>query len=68
MDVQQGHHGAYIANLTTRKVSCHRARLLVTSANGMGTFKCKALSEEWEYADMRCTRKGGQVIRYQTGA
>ena len=61
-------YGAGIFNLTTRNVSCRYARNLVTSGNGGATFNCKTLDEAYEYADIRCTRRGGQVIRYQTGA
>ena len=61
-------YGAGIFNLTTRNVTCRYARNIVTSANGMATFNCKTLDEAYEYADIRCTRKAGKVIRYQTGA
>lgn len=66
--------GAGIFNVTTRKVRCRYARRFVLSLDGqVGSdrhrgFKCRYVSEEYEYADVRCTRRGGKVIRWQTGA
>jgi hypothetical protein len=66
--------GAGIFNVTTRGVSCRYARKFVLSWNGQvgrrhhRGFSCRYVSEEYEYADIRCTRRPGRVIRWQTGA
>lgn len=32
-------------------------------------YTCKSLAEDWEYADVRCTKKNGKrKFRFQTGA
>jgi hypothetical protein len=66
--------GAGIVNVTTRKVSCRYARRFVRSWDGQvgqrrhRRFRCRYVSEGYEYADIRCTRRPGKVIRWQTGA
>jgi hypothetical protein len=66
--------GAGIFNVTTRKVSCRYARRFVRSWDGQvggrrhRRFRCRYVSQAYEYADVRCTRRSGKVIRWQTGA
>ena len=66
--------GAGIFNVTTRRVGCRYARRFVRSWEGqVGArrhrgFKCRYVSQAHEYADVRCTRRGAKVIRWQTGA
>lgn len=62
--------GAAIVNLTTRRVSCASARRMVTGITRMSSYamRCRNVTTAWEYADVRCTGRGGRVIRYQTGS
>jgi hypothetical protein len=66
--------GAGIFNVTTRTVRCRYARRFVRSWDGQvgadhhRRFRCRYVSQDYEYADIRCTRRGGKVIRWQTGA
>jgi hypothetical protein len=63
--------GAGIFNVTTRRVGCRTARKFVLSWNGNGRYRgyrCRYVSQAYEFADIRCTASRGRVIRWQTGA
>ncbi len=59
--------GVGIKNLTTRRVSCRRARRIARTHPRDSTplgFRCRERTlQQYEY-DIRCT-KGGRVVRWQ---
>jgi len=65
-------------NITTRKVSCHKARRVVrrwgdTAAQqgGDGTvlgLYCNYRNTGYESGDIRCTGSRGRVVRWQTSS
>lgn len=63
--------GAGIYNITTRGISCEKARPLIlageSSLSGQG-FACQTSQTGIETGDTRCTKPDGSVIRYQSGA
>jgi hypothetical protein len=63
--------GAGTYNLTTRHVSCRRARRFVNRYRGTDTYyptwDCRERNA-YESSDVRCTASRGRVIRWQSGA
>ena len=73
--------GAGVYNITTRVVGCSTARRVVRrfwhqydrycDSNGrcriLG-FSCRNRQIGEEFADVRCTKRGGAVVRFQHGA
>lgn len=63
--------GFGIYNLTTRRVGCSTARRFARRYKGTDssypTWRCRETSE-YESSDVRCTRSGGRVIRWQSGS
>ncbi len=63
--------GAGIFNVTTRKVSCRKARRFVRRYRGTDTYfptwKCREVNE-YEFSDTRCTASRGRVIHWQAGS
>lgn len=73
--------GAGVYNITSRIVSCATARTLVyryyvrysdyctnVSRCSIRGWTCRTRSLGIEYADTRCTRLAGRVVRFQHGA
>jgi len=69
--------GAGISNVKAKNTSCTTARRVTLRAfmtyNGgrrwqYGKWNCKILLQEYEYTKARCTRSGGRVVRWETGA
>ena len=58
-------------NLTTRRVSCRRARRFALRYRGTDTYfprwNCREVNK-YEWSDVRCTASGGRVIRWQAGS
>lgn len=63
--------GFGIYNVTTRNVGCSTARRFARRYKGTDsyypTWKCRE-TNEYESSEVRCTRSGGRVIRWQTGS
>jgi hypothetical protein len=63
--------GAGTFNVTSRKVTCKVARRVslksYPGSNYRG-WRCRYISQAHEYADVRCTRPSGAVVRWQTAA
>lgn len=69
--------GAGTYNVTSRVVGCRTARRLALHASSRAgndrtwryrRWRCRYVSRAYEYADVRCTRAGGRVVRWQFGA
>lgn len=58
-------------NLTTRRVSCRRARRFALRYRGTDTYfprwNCREVNK-YEWSDIRCTATHGRVIHWQAGA
>jgi hypothetical protein len=70
-------NGAGISDVTAKNTSCTTARRVtlrafMTYRGGRrwqyGKWNCKILLQEYEYTKARCTRSGGRVVRWETGA
>jgi hypothetical protein len=69
--------GAGISDVKAKNTSCTTARRVTlrafTTYRGgkrwkYGNWSCKILRQEYEYTMARCTRSGGRVVRWETGA
>lgn len=63
--------GAGTYNVTSRVVRCRTARRVALHAypgNHYRRWRCRYVSRAEEFADVRCTKSGGRVVRYQAGA
>lgn len=63
--------GAGTYNVTARVVSCREARTVALKAEPgrrFGGWSCRYMDQGYEFADVRCTKPGGRVIRWQAGA
>ena len=68
--------GAGIFNLTSRRVSCRTARRVARFSYpdrnvrrwSWRGYSCRILASAHEYSDQRCTKSGGRVVRWQSGA
>jgi hypothetical protein len=58
-------------NLTTRRVSCRRARRFALRYHGTDTYfprwNCREVNK-YEWSDIRCTAARGRVIHWQAGS
>lgn len=59
-------------NITSRAVSCRKARRVVRAWNGRGNVTIRGLACRYrdighEAGDIRCTGSRGRVVRWQTG-
>jgi hypothetical protein len=58
-------------NLTTRRVSCRRARRFALRYRGTDTYfprwNCREVNK-YEWSDIRCTASRGRVIHWQAGS
>lgn len=58
-------------NVTTRRVSCRKARRFVRRYRGTDsyypTWNCREVNR-YESSDVRCTASGGRVIHWQAGS
>lgn len=63
--------GAGTFNVTARVVGCREARTVALKASPERRFRgwsCRYVDQGYEYADVRCTKSGGRVVRWQSGA
>lgn len=63
--------GAGTYNVTSRVVHCRTARRVALHAYPHHAYRgwsCRYVSRAEEYADIRCTKPGGRVVRFQAGA
>jgi hypothetical protein len=63
--------GAGTYNVTSRVVRCRTARRVALHAypgKRYRGWRCRYVSHAEEFADVRCTKRGGRVVRYQAGA
>lgn len=63
--------GAGTFNVTSRQVACRVARRVAMKSypgSNYRGWRCRYVSEAHEYADVRCTRPSGAVVRWQTAA
>ena len=63
--------GAGTWNVTSRVVGCRTARRVALHAYPHHRYRgwhCRYVSRGEEFADVRCTKSGGRVVRYQAGA
>ncbi len=63
--------GAGTFNVTSRAIGCREARRVSLHSypgNGYGGWRCRYIDRAHEYADVRCTKAGGRVVRWQTAA
>jgi len=70
-------YGFYIVNVTSLGVGCDTARRVVRHAFESYTsgprwkyreWDCRILSQKLEYQEVLCTKSGGRVVRWTTGA
>ena len=69
-------YGFYIVNVTSRGVGCGTARRVARHAFESYSgprwkyreWDCRIRSQKLEYQDVQCTKSGGRVVRWETGA
>lgn len=68
--------GAGTFNVTSRVVSCRTARRVARRSYpdryvrrwSWRGWRCRILASAHEYSDQRCTKRGGRVVRWQSGS